>query len=110
MDAPTHREPEVNKLFRMTTKLEASGFYLRVGSPPQVRLRGVLRTIDLPPLSGQDLERLVRPLLCPEQAECVERGEDVAFTYACEEGSMYNVSVSRESGDLRFSAHRQGTS
>jgi Tfp pilus assembly pilus retraction ATPase PilT len=105
MDYSALREFEVNKLFRMVRKLEATGLYLRAGSQPEVKLRGVNRMIDMRPLSQDDLERLLRPLLYPEQAERLDRGEDVAFTYACDEGTAFRVVVSRAGGQLSLAAH-----
>ena len=37
------KEPEVNKLFRMVMKHEASDLHLKVGQPPMMRLRGDIR-------------------------------------------------------------------
>ena len=46
------REPEVNKLFRMVMKLEASDLHLKVGQPPMMRLRGDIRRTEMQPLDA----------------------------------------------------------
>jgi hypothetical protein len=51
---------------------------------------------------------LVLPLLYPQQQQRLGRGEEVEFTYTCEEGSVYRVTVSREGSQLRLSARRLG--
>ena len=51
------REPEVNKLFRMVMKYEASDLHLKVGQPPMMRLRGDIRRVQMPPLTQEDMER-----------------------------------------------------
>src|SRR5207253_988940 len=56
MEAWQQREPEINKLFRMVRKHQGSNLYLRVGSAPSMRRRGVTREADMRPLSQQDLE------------------------------------------------------
>jgi twitching motility protein PilT len=108
MDAPQPREPEINKLFRMARKHEASHLYLHAGSPPSLRLRGVTRTADMRPLTQADLERLLSPILYSEQQEFLGQGKDIAFSYAFEEGDVYHVKVANENGQLSVSAHRVG--
>ena len=46
------REPEVNKLFRMVMKHEGSDLHLKVGLPPMMRLKGVIRQMEMQPLSA----------------------------------------------------------
>jgi len=41
--AEVRKEPEVNKLFRMVMKHEASDLHLKVGQPPMMRLKGDIR-------------------------------------------------------------------
>jgi twitching motility protein PilT len=109
MNEPRQREPEINKLFRLAMKLEASDFYLEAGSSPRVRLRGVIRHINTPPLVQEDLVRLVSPILYVEQLERMDRGEDIVFTYVIQEGHAYRVEVFHSGGGLRLMAHRLGT-
>src|SRR5258708_9249721 len=59
------KEPEVNKLFRMVMKHEASDLHLKVGQPPMMRLRGDIRRVDMRPLSQEDMERLLLTILTP---------------------------------------------
>src|SRR5262245_29842317 len=108
MDARPEREPEIHKLFRMARKFEASGLELQAGSPPLVWLRGVIRQVEMPPLSAQDLEGLVPPILWPEQQKRLEQGEEVAFLYAFEGDERFRVRVARTGGCLRLSAHWGG--
>ena len=55
--AELKREPEVNKLFRMVMKHEASDLHLKVNQPPMMRLRGDIRRVDMRPLTQEDMER-----------------------------------------------------
>src|SRR5215831_14780863 len=57
------REPEVNKLFRMVMKHEGSDLHLKVGLPPMMRLKGVIRQMEMKPLTQEDMERLMFPTL-----------------------------------------------
>src|ERR671924_198154 len=57
------REPEVNKLFRAVMKFQGSDLHLKVGQPPMMRLRGDMVKLNAPPLSQEDMERLLLPQL-----------------------------------------------
>ena len=57
-EAAAAGELEVARLFRAVMKYEGSDLHLSVGLPPLMRLRGSIRPMDLPPLTGPDLERL----------------------------------------------------
>ena len=64
--AAARREPEVNKLFRMVMKHEASDLHLKAGQPPMMRLRGDIVKVNTPPLSTEDMEKLLLPQLKPD--------------------------------------------
>jgi len=51
-------EPEINKLFKMQIKLEASDMHLQVGKPMILRMRGTLRETDMPPISEEQMWRM----------------------------------------------------
>src|SRR5258706_4934719 len=70
--AEARREPEVNKLFRMVMKHEGSDLHLKVGLPPMMRLKGVIRRMEMKPLTQEDMERLLYPTLKPEKKETLE--------------------------------------
>ena len=59
LPAQVKKEPEANKLFRMVMKYEASDLHLKVGQPPMMRLKGVIRRMEMRPLSQEDMERMI---------------------------------------------------
>src|SRR5205809_6534852 len=61
--AEARREPEVNKLFRMVMKHEGSDLHLKVGLPPMMRLRNAIRQMEMKPLSIEEMERLLFPIM-----------------------------------------------
>jgi Tfp pilus assembly pilus retraction ATPase PilT len=106
MDVP---EPEVNKLFRMVHKHGGTAFMLEVGSPPRMWLDGRLHWTDMRPLTAEDLNQLLRPLLWPDQWVELLRGEEVAFVYACDGDHRFQVTMTRAgNGDLRLLARTIG--
>ncbi len=59
-DSPTG---EVDKMFRACVKLEGSDLHLKVGKPPIVRIKGSLRPLNREPISGEEMQRLIWPLM-----------------------------------------------
>jgi twitching motility protein PilT len=64
---PPGKEPEANKLFRLSMKMQASDLHLKVGQPPMMRLKGEIAKMDMRPLTQEDMERLILPLLNSKQ-------------------------------------------
>src|SRR5205085_3299299 len=63
LPADARREPEVNKLFRAVMKHEGSDLHLKAGLPPMMRHKGVIKKMDLPALSQENIEKLLTPII-----------------------------------------------
>lgn len=59
-DFPT---AEVDKIFRALVKLEGSDLHLKVGKPPFVRIKGSLRPLQRDPIGGDEMQRLLWPMM-----------------------------------------------
>src|ERR1700720_1273177 len=75
------REPEVNKLFRMVMKMEASDLHLKSGQPPMLRLRGDIRRMEMKPLSHEDMERLLYPVMKERSRHILDEEGGADFSY-----------------------------
>jgi twitching motility protein PilT len=101
------REPEVNKLFRMVMKHEASDLHLKVGQPPMMRLRGDIRRADLRPLTQEDMERLLLPTLKEKHRRILEEEGGVDFSYVVgNDECRFRVSLFKQRGRLSLVARR----
>ena len=69
--AESRREPKINVLFRTVMKYEASDLHLKVNLPPMMRLKGVIRKMEAPPIS-EDMERLFFEIMTPKQRHQLE--------------------------------------
>src|SRR5579884_4442067 len=88
------KEPEVNKLFRMVMKHEASDLHLKVGQPPMMRLRGDIRRVDMRPLTQEDMERLLLPSLKEKHRRILEEECAVDISYVIgDEECRFRVSL-----------------
>src|SRR5437773_10830259 len=74
-------EPEVNKLFRLVMKHEASDLHLKVGQPPMMRMRGDIRRLEMRPLTQDDMERLLLANLAPKHRKILDDEGGVDFSY-----------------------------
>jgi len=105
-------EPEANKLFRMVMKHMGSDLHLKVGLPPCMRLSGVLRQMQLPPLSANDMERLMFPLLSARQKQILEDTGGADFAHIVVEDNIevrFRVNLFRQRGRLSLVARRVNT-
>jgi twitching motility protein PilT len=109
-----YSEPEANKLFRMVMKFKGSDLHLKVGLAPAMRLSGVLRQMQLPALSEQDMERLMFPLLTPRQRSILEDEGGVDFAHIVVDPNgdetRFRVNLFRQRGKLSLVARRVNTS
>jgi twitching motility protein PilT len=105
--AAPRREPEVNKLFRMVMKHEASDLHLKVGQPPMMRLRGDMRRVDMRPLTQEDMERLLLPQLKEGHRRILEEEGGVDFSYVVgADECRFRVSLFKQRGRLSLVARR----
>jgi twitching motility protein PilT len=102
-------EPEANKLFRMVMKYKGSDLHLKVGFAPSLRLAGVLRQMQLPPLSTADMERLMYPLLTPRQRGILDEEGGVDFAHIIFDGELetrFRVNLFKQRSRLSLVARR----
>jgi twitching motility protein PilT len=113
IEAVPPNEPEANKLFRMVIKHKGSDLHLKVGNAPAMRLSGVLRAMQLPPLTAADMERLMFPLLSAKQKTILEEEGGVDFAHIIFDGKLetrFRVNLFRQRGRLSLVARRVSTS
>src|SRR5262245_5866246 len=105
--AEVKKEPEVNKLFRMVMKHEASDLHLKVGQPPMMRLRGDIRRMDMRPLTQEDMERLLLSQLSPRLRKILddEGGVDFSYVVGADE-CRFRVSLFKQRGRLSLVSRR----
>ncbi len=98
---------EIDGLLLAALRLDASSLHLKVGSPPSVRVHGVFRPLDGPPLRGEDMEGLVS-LLSPRQQKALAEDGVVELSHFAPDGCRFRLSVFRQRGDLSLVARRIG--
>src|SRR5579859_7266699 len=105
--AEARREPEVDKLFRMVMKHEGSDLHLKVGLPPMMRLKGVIRHMEMRPLTQEDMERLLFPVMSERLKQILEEtgGADFAHVVGNDE-CRFRVNFFKQRGRYSLVARR----
>lgn len=100
-------EPEVNKLFRMVMKYQGSDLHLKVGQPPMMRLHGVIRRMEMRPLTQEDMERLFFPVMKDHYRQTLKNdgGADFAHIIGDDE-CRFRVNLFYQRGKLSLVARR----
>src|SRR5437667_788400 len=105
--AEARKEPEVNKLFRMVMKLEASDLHLKVGQPPMMRIRGDIRRSNGPPMTQEDMERLLLTPLSAKHRKIIDEEGGVDFSYVIgQDECRFRVSLFKQRGRLSLVSRR----
>ena len=68
-----HDEPELNKLFRLLIKREATNLHLRVEKPPYFRIDGELHELQMEPITEERMKQLCFPLMDERSRKNFER-------------------------------------
>jgi twitching motility protein PilT len=106
----SRREPEVNKLFRMVMKHEGSDLHLKVGLAPMMRLKGLIRAMEMKPLTSDDMERLLLPTLTTKQRQILEETGGVDYAHVVgQDECRFRVNLFKQRGKLSLVARRVNT-
>lgn len=73
---------EIDKLYRLAIKYNASDLHLQVDKPPILRIRGTLKSLDMPPISEEEMVKLTFPQMDQRNLDIFHRdgGADFAKT------------------------------
>src|SRR5208337_1560709 len=108
--AEARREPEVNKLFRTVMKFEGSDLHLKVGQPPMLRHKGMIRRMEMRPLTQDDMERLLMPLMGAREKRILEETGGIDFAHVIgNDECRFRVNLFKQRGRLSLVARRVNT-
>ncbi|MDD3436075.1 MAG: type IV pilus twitching motility protein PilT [Candidatus Gastranaerophilales bacterium] len=81
--------------------VEQGGSDLHVSSnlPPVIRIDGILQRLDYPPLSPDDVENLLFPMLSNEQRRKLEQEWELDFSYGIQGLSRFRVNFYKDKGN-----------
>ncbi len=84
----------LQELLEKTIELEASDLHLRVGTPPQVRIHGVMKILPgYKPLAEEDTKRIAYSILIDSQKKILEEKRQIDLSHALGDKSRFRVNI-----------------
>ena len=90
----------MSDLLQLVVSENASDLHVRVGSPPVIRLHGILHRVEGPPLTPEDSEELMRSITSEEHVQHTRERGGADFGFAFGELARFRVSVFKEKGNF----------
>ncbi len=97
---------EMMDLLQMANEAGASDLILVVGSPPALRVDGVIKPTELEPLTPKESERIIFSTLSKEQIELYQRQKELDFSYNVEGVARFRVNIHQQRGSLAAALRR----
>ncbi len=88
----------IEQLLNLVFTKKASDLHLSVGLPPIIRIDGKLIRVDHPPLTKDDVEKLIFNMLNNEQRRVLEQNWELDCSYGVEAIGRFRINVYRERG------------
>lgn len=97
---------KLESLLNMAAKHGASDLHIKVGKPPLLRIAGDMRALETDPLTSEDTEGLIMPMLSADQAKHLAKLGGVDFAYTSPGVGRFRVNVFRQRGSISMAARR----
>ena len=90
----------MSDLLQLVVSEGAADLHIRVGTPPAIRLHGILHRVEGPSLSPEDTEELMRSITSEEHIQQVRERGGADFGFAFGDAARFRVSVFKEKGNF----------
>src|SRR6204780_2525865 len=90
----------MSDLLQLVVAEGASDLHIRVGTPPTIRVHGILHRVEGPALKAEDTEELMRSVTSDEHIQHVRERGGSDFAFAFGEAARFRVSVFKEKGNF----------
>ncbi len=87
---------KVDKFLKMARQLGASDLHIAVGSPPVLRLNGVLKRVKFHDLVPEESERMIKEVLSERELAIFEEHGELDFAYQSPDGGRCRSNVCRQ--------------
>lgn len=89
----------IEELLELVVSQKGSDLHISSGLPPILRIDGKLQRTDAPPLSSDDVETLLFPMLSNEQRRKLEQDWELDFSYGIQGLSRFRVNFYKDKGN-----------
>jgi twitching motility protein PilT len=97
---------EIEKLFQLAEKYEASDVHLKAGSPPIFRVKGHVRELETKALTAKQVQVMLYEILTEAQKEKFERENDIDLAYSYPGVGRFRVNAFVQRGSVSVAARR----
>jgi twitching motility protein PilT len=96
----------VRVLLGAMKKYGASDLHLKAGVSPYYRVERQLRSLNMPPLSGEDIEKALSTIIPPSRRHIYDETGDLDFSTELPDGDRFRVNVFRAGDRMNASIRR----
>jgi len=90
----------MSDLLQLVVAENASDLHIRVGTPPTIRVHGILHRVEGPPLRPDETEELMRSITSEEHIQSTRERGGADFGFAFGDAARFRVSVFKERGNF----------
>src|SRR5258708_19902774 len=90
----------MSDLLQLVVSEGASDLHIRVGTPPTIRVHGILHRVEGPTLAPEGTEELMRSITSEEHIQHVRERGGADFGFAFGDMARFRVSVFKEKGNF----------
>ncbi|MCH2161445.1 MAG: type IV pilus twitching motility protein PilT [Phycisphaerales bacterium] len=90
----------LNVILREAFNKDASDVHLVAGHPPMMRIHTVMTAMEFPPLTGEDMRRVLEQMVSPAQFKVFEEVHDLDFSYEVKGVQRYRVNAHLQRGEV----------
>lgn len=96
----------IQKLLAAMKKLDASDLHIKVGIPPTYRIGGRLRPVEAEPLTEDEADHLLDPIIEPQKLERFVKTGNLDFAWHLPDGDRFRVNVYRSGAHTHAAIRR----
>ncbi|MEN0020300.1 MAG: PilT/PilU family type 4a pilus ATPase [Planctomycetota bacterium] len=96
----------IQRLLGTMRQLDASDLHIKVGIPPVYRIGGRLRPVDAPPLTEDEADHLLDPILSDVQKATYDSKGSVDFAWHLADGDRFRINLFRSGNHANAAIRR----
>jgi len=97
-------ETRLGDFLKACIKLEASDLLVKAGKAPVVRIRGSLKSLDTPPVTDEEYDRIIDHALSDDLKEDLRKFGSADFAYDYDEGHRFRINLFKTRGRYSLAA------
>ena len=95
---------DITQLLHMAYSSKASDLHISVGSPPVMRIDGILHTLEGASVAPDEVTEMSHILLGNERTKAFQDAGEMDFSFALDNGVRFRVNVYRQRGGISIAA------